>query len=111
MISCSAEPAKVEPQPADSAKPVEENPKPPLQTASPEREAELERKIRSVLARAAADLGRINYQALNIDARTQYDQARRFVSQAEDALRARNLVFAENLAGKAAALATQLAGG
>ena len=47
---------------------------------------------------------------LNADAQTQYDTAKRFIRQAEDALRAKNLVFAKNLADKAAALAAQLAG-
>jgi hypothetical protein len=61
-----------------------------------------------VIARASADLSRIDYRALNEDARTQYDTAKRFVTQAEDALRTRNLVFARNLADKAAALAAQL---
>ena len=55
-------------------------------------------------------LNRIDYRALNADARTQYDTAKRFVTQAEEALRAKNLVFARNLADKAAALAAQLAG-
>ena len=56
------------------------------------------------------DLNRINYQNLSSDGRTQYDMAKRFVSQAEDALRAKNLPFANNLADKAASIATQLAG-
>ena len=38
-----------------------------------------------LLAPGDSDLNRINYQALNADARTQYDTARRFISQAEDA--------------------------
>jgi len=63
-----------------------------------------------VLTRATTDLNRIDYRALNADARTQYDTAKRFVTQAQEALRAKNLVFARNLADKAAALAVQLAG-
>ena len=42
--------------------------------------------------------------------RGEYDQARRFISQAEDALVKKNLVFAKNLADKASTLAAQLAG-
>ena len=79
-----------------------------LQTAPAQREAEVERLVRGLIARAISDLGRVNYQGLSADARNQYDTARRFASQAEDALRARNLVFANNLADKAAALASQL---
>ena len=42
---------------------------------------------------------------------TQYDTAKRFIRQAEDAMRTKNLLFAKNLADKAAALAAQLGGG
>ena len=60
------------------------------------------------MARAGGDLNRIDYRALNADARTQYDTAKRFIQQAEEAIRAKNLPFAKNLADKAAVLATQL---
>jgi hypothetical protein len=52
----------------------------------------------------------VDYRALNADARIQYDQAKRFVRQADDAIRTKNLVFAKNLAEKAATIAAQLAG-
>ena len=107
------EPAKVEQAATDVPKPAEE-PKPAapttLQTTPTQREAEVERGVRSLIARATSDLGRVDYKALNVDARNQYDTARRFATQAEDALKARNLVFAKNLADKAAALAAQLLG-
>ena len=66
--------------------------------------------MRAQLAQATGELNRINVQSLNADARQQFDTARRFVTQAEDALRSRNLVFAANLADKAVALAVQLSG-
>jgi hypothetical protein len=66
--------------------------------------------VRILIAQAMDDLNRVNYQALNADARNQYDMAKRFAVQAEEAIRARNLVFANNLADKAAALAAQLLG-
>ena len=69
----------------------------------------MERRIRSLLVRATSDLSRVNYQALNSDGRTQYDTAKRFVSQAEEAIKARNFVFGANLADKASALAATLA--
>jgi hypothetical protein len=111
------------PRPAESAKgeaalpevpkSVEESPKQPsilttLQTTPVQQEGEVERRIRSLLTQASSRLNRINYQALNADARTQYDTAKRFVVQAEEALRAKNLVFATNLAEKAAELSSQL---
>ena len=106
-----AEPARAE-APVDPVRPTDET-RPPssvLQTTSAQEEAEVERKVRSLLTQATTDLNRINYRALSTDARTQYDLARRFVIQAEDALRAKNLLFAANLADKAAALAGQLSG-
>ena len=110
----AAAPAPAPPTgPVEPPKPAEEQAKPPtttLQTAPPGNEGEVERTIRTVLTRATTDLNRIDYRALNADARTQYDTAKRFVTQAQEALRAKNLVFARNLADKAAALAVQLAG-
>lgn len=108
------EPPKPEAAPpaAEPPKPSEE-PKPPattLQTTPPEAESEVERSIRETLNRATNDLNRIDYRVLNPDARTQYDTAKNFLRQADAAIRAKNLVFAKNLAEKAAALAVQLRG-
>ena len=47
---------------------------------------------------------------MNADARTQYDTAKRWVRQADEAIRAKNLVFAKSIAEKAATIAAQLAG-
>jgi outer membrane biosynthesis protein TonB len=106
------EPPKPEPPPVESPKPAEDPAKAPttLQTTPATVEGDVERGIRASLQRATADLNRVDYRALNADARTQYDTAKRFVSQADDAMRMKNLVFAKNLADKAAALAAQLAG-
>jgi len=112
-----AEAPKPEPPPPTepAPKPVEE-PKPPapppstLQTTPPTAEGEVERGIRASLTRANNDLSRVDYRALNNDARTQYDTAKRFVQQADRALHEKNLVFAKSVADKAAALAAQLAG-
>ena len=109
-----AEPAKTEQVATEPVKPVDEGPKPPastaLQTTPTQREGEVERGVRILIAQAMNDLNRVNYQALNAGARNQYDTAKRFATQAEEALRARNLVFANNLADQAAALAAQLLG-
>ena len=116
------EPAKPEPpkteqvpptQSGENPKPPEEPPKPPattLQTIPAGAEAEVERTIRSQLMKAGTDLKRVDYRALNAEARTQYDTAKGLVRQAEESLRMKNLVFARSLADKAAALAAQLAG-
>ena len=81
-----------------------------LQTTPAAEQGEVERAIRATMTRAGGDLNRIDYRALNADARTQYDTAKRFIQQAEDAIRMKNLPFAKNLADKAAVLAAQLCG-
>jgi hypothetical protein len=96
--------------PADAAKPEELTPRPTLQTTPTQREEELERRIKGMLGQAMTDLNRINYQNLSADGRSQYDLAKRFVSQAEEALKAKNLAFASTVAEKAVTLAMQLAG-
>lgn len=106
------EPAKPEPAPVEPPK-VDEPPKAPpstLQTMPTNAEGDVERAVRATLLRANGDLNHVDYRALNSDARNQYDTAKRIIRQAEDAVRAKNLVFAKNLADKAAALAAQLAG-
>ena len=107
-----------QPLPVEAAKPPDEisppaPPAPPptvLQTTPATAEGEVERAIRGTMARANADLNRIDYRALNKEARTQYDMAKRFVQQADAALREKNHQFARTLADKAAVIAAQLAG-
>lgn len=72
--------------------------------------AATERAVRDVLVRANRDLGRIDYGRLTTDGRAQYEQSKRFSQQAEQALKARNVVFAATLADKAATLAAELLG-
>ena len=104
-----AEPPKTEP-PVEAPKP-EEPAKPPalLQTTPPNTEGDLERAIRATLTRAQTDLNRIDAARLNADARVQYETAKSFIRQAEQAVRAKNLLFAKSVADKAAVLAAQLA--
>jgi len=110
--------AKPEPKPdppiIELAKPAEELPRssgtspPTLQTTPAGKEVEA--SIRDLIGRAKVGLERIDYRVLNTDARNQYDTAKRFTEQAEEAITAKNLAFAKTLAEKAAALATKLAG-
>src|SRR5687767_9635919 len=97
------EPPKPEPPPAEPPKPAEEPPRgaaSTLQTTPATVEGELERGVRATLARASNELNRIDYRVLNADAKIQYDTAKRFIRQADDAVRTKNLVFAKNLADK-----------
>lgn len=67
-----------------------------------------ERTIHDQLARASADLQRIDYRGLRPNLKEQYDVAKRFIQQSEEALRAGNLVYASILADKAAEIAAVL---
>jgi hypothetical protein len=100
-----AEPPKTEPPPGD-AKPAEQPAT--LQTTTAMNVAEVERRVRATQTL----LDKILRSGLNADAQIQYDSARRFISQAEDAMKSKNpnLVLAKNLADKAAVIAAQLAG-
>jgi hypothetical protein len=82
----------------------------PLQSAPTQREAEVEAAIRAELRRATDNLNRVDYRLLSTDARDQYNGTKTLIQIAEEALRARNLVFAKSLAEKAGALASQLSG-
>jgi hypothetical protein len=114
-----ARPRPGPPAPADAPKAAEEPPKtvpaPPastttLQTTPAAEQGEVERGIRATMAKATADLNRVDYRALNADARTQYDTAKRFIEQADEAIVMKNLPFAKTVADKAAVLAAQLSG-
>lgn len=116
-----SEPPSVEPPPPVAARsparpPVSEpeaKPAEPPRTLRPgpsTADATEERRVRDLLARAARDLARIDYRTLSSGGRTQYDQSKRFSDQAETAIKARNLVFAQTLAEKAATLAAGLSG-
>lgn len=98
-------------QPVAESKPAEE-PKPvtTLQTTPTDRDAEFDRRIRGLLQAANGDLNRVDYRKLEPDVQAQYDMVKSFVRQAEEALKSKNLVFAQTMAEKAATLAGQLPG-
>ena len=95
-----------EPQGPPVTAPV--TPAPALALQMPGASAKADQSVRALLAQAARDLGRVNYQALDSDGRAQYETARRFMQQADDALKARNVMFAGKLADKAATMASVL---
>lgn len=110
-----ARPARPEnrPEPASTPEPAAEVAKPPAPsltlTPSPGTEIQTAAAIRELMARAARDLARVNAAALSADGRAQFETARRFLQQADEALKARNVVFAGKLADKAATMAAVLA--
>jgi hypothetical protein len=115
-----ATPSLPQPKPAAPAPPpgplvTEEPPQPPpatppalTLTPAPGTEAKTEASIRALLGQVTKNLTRVNATTLSADGRTQYEAARRFVQQSEDALKVRNLLYAGKLADKAAAMAAVL---
>ena len=101
-----------EPPPAPVVEPVRPAvpPTATLQQALPAGQSETERHVRDQLSQASADLKRVDYEKLSVDAKSQYDTAKRFIEQAEQALKEKNLVFAAKVAEKAAGLAGSLVG-
>lgn len=120
----ASQPARPRPRPTTTAttpveepKPVETPVPPPASTEAPvvrpvpaAVDAAAERRIRDVMRRGTADLNRIDYQKLSVDGKAQYEAAKRFNEQAEQALKERNYIFATTVADKAAAIATELQG-
>lgn len=111
-----ARPARAEQRPEPIAPPPEPveavaRPSPAASltlTPTPGSEAQTVTAIRDLMGRAARDLSRVNANALNADGRSQFETARRFLQQAEEALKTRNIVFAGRLADKAATMAAIL---
>jgi hypothetical protein len=109
-----AEPPRTDKK-VETAPPVEaQKPAPPptavLQQQLPAAPSEMERQVRDQLTQATGDLWKVDYARLNADARAQYDTAKQFIAQAEQALKEKNLVFAAKVAEKAAGLAASLVG-
>lgn len=101
------DPPKPEPPPAEPEPAAAATPALTLKPA-PGVAGQTEASIRALLDRAARDLQRVNYAMLNADGRVQYDTARRFMQQSEDAMKGGNLAFAGKLADKAATMAAVL---
>ncbi len=98
--ACASRPREVSATPAPAP--------PSLTLQTPAASGQAEQSVRTLLAKAARDLGRVDYQMLDNDGKAQYDTARRFMQQADEALKARNVRFAGTLADKAATMAAVL---
>lgn len=95
--------------PAAAPAPEPATPAPVLQTAT-ETSSQVQ-KIKALLASADQMLGSVSYRDLSPSARVQFDQAHGYIRQANDAIKAKNYMFAEVLANKASDLARLLARG
>jgi hypothetical protein len=102
--------AKQEPPVTEAVRPPVPPPVPlgQLQPVLPASPSEMDRQVSDQLTQAKRDLDRIDYRALSADAKSQYDTAKRFIEQAGQALKDKNLVFAARLAEKALGLASNL---
>lgn len=99
-------PARQTPPPTPPTDPPTATPPPVLRTNA--NSAEFEKRVRTQLAKAKTDLAAVTRRTLGADARAQYDSAMGFVRQAEEALKVKNLIYAGQLADKAATMAALL---
>jgi hypothetical protein len=95
-------------EPPSPAPPVVVGAPPALALQMPAASAKADLAVRALIATASRDLQRVDYRQLDADRRAQYDTAKGFMQQAEDALRSRNVMFAGKLADKAATMAAAL---
>ena len=94
-----------EPPPDTPATPVQ----PPPQLR-PVESSGAETTARQTIDRAQRLLATVDYGPLSNDRKKAYNDAKMFIQQAEDALTAGNIVFAQGVATKAETLAKELAG-
>jgi hypothetical protein len=81
-----------------------------LRAATQPADPEFERRITEMIRTATRDLNRVDYRGLTRGGREQYDSAKGFIDEAEKALTARNFIYAQTAADKAAKLAAELLG-
>ena len=102
------EPVRTDVPAAPEAAP-EARPSPPqLRTPQTVSDPQMERKVRDVLQRAGGLLNAVHYGGLRAETKVQYDTAKRFMAQADEALKEKNYVFAVYLADKAETIAKAL---
>ena len=105
----AARPTPTPATPAASTVPAEAAPPPVIQTTTQTSQAE--QKIQAMLAAAEVSLRGVVFRDLSTEARAQYDQAKAFILQAQDNLKARKYAFAELLATKATDILRMLSKG
>jgi hypothetical protein len=98
------------PQPpvAQVPEPVAAAPPPELRPAGPAGQTPTGAQVREALGRAKQKLDLIDRRRLNSGKRADYDSARRFLEQAEGAVKVNNLMLAQSSAEKAETLADGL---
>lgn len=106
--------AKPEPKPEtpapETAPPAPVAPPPPAPQLRTAESSAAEAGVRASIERTKNLLSTVDYRRLSSSRRKVYDDAKRFIQQAEDALKVGNAVFAQSIAGKAEILAKDLSG-
>lgn len=100
---------------AEAAKPAEpkpdpSNPAPQLRTPQTADTDGAARNVQATVERANTMLGGVDYGPLSNNRKKAYNDAKRFIRQAEDALKRGNFTFAQGVATKAETLARELSG-
>jgi hypothetical protein len=109
--------------PQQGAPPVEAESKPPanppapplapapeLRTSDARDPAQATRQVRDTIDRAGRTLAQIDYGRLPKGSQLQYDMAKRFIEQSEEALKNKNFTAAQLMAEKADTIARELSG-
>ena len=96
------------PPAATTAEPVKPTPPPELRPAGPAGRTPTAAQVRDRVMRTKRALDLIDRRRLNAGKRSDYDSARRFLSQAEAAVKDNNLLLAESSVEKAETLANGL---
>ncbi len=100
--------SQVKPQPSAPAPPV--TPAPELRTIDTPDPAQAHRSVKDTIERAGRTLAQIDYGRLPKSSQLQYDMAKRFIEQADEALKAKNFTAAQLMADKAETIAKELSG-
>lgn len=88
-------------KPAPPPVPAADAPAPPVLQTTNTAPSALEQRVRTLLASAEERLKTVNFRELGATGRAHHSQARDFIRMANDNLRIRNYVYAEQLAVKA----------
>jgi hypothetical protein len=100
--------SKPEEKPAETTPPANPSPVPPLRIPAGGDPGEQAAQIRASIDRTLGTLNGIDYGKLPEARRKQYDEAKLFATQAEQALKEKNLVVAKEFADKADRLTKEL---
>lgn len=107
-VPASSPPVAASPPPAQPSEPARQTPPPELRPAGPAGRTATASQVRERLVRTKQKLDAIDRRRLNAGKRADYDSARRFLSQANAAVDANNLLLAESSVDKAETLADGL---